>query len=44
MITNGARRICDYKFRTALAKAARNKKAVFTSKMELNLRKKLVKC
>ena len=44
MTTNDARCTCDFKCRTALAKAARNKKAVFTSKVELNLRKNLVRC
>jgi len=44
MITNDARCSCDFKCRTALAKAARNKKIVFTSKVQLNLRKKPVKC
>jgi hypothetical protein len=36
---------CEIKSRTAMAKAAFNKKrALFTSKMDLELRKKLVKC
>ena len=33
-----------FKCRAVLAKVARNRKIVFTSKVELNLRKKLVKC
>jgi hypothetical protein len=36
---------CEIKYRIAKAKAAFNKKsALFTSKMDLELRKKLVKC
>jgi len=36
---------CEIKSRLAMAKAAFNtKKALFTSKLDLNLRKKLVKC
>jgi hypothetical protein len=47
MITNDAR--CrttrEIKFRIAMTKAAVNKKKVlFTSKLDLNLRKKIVKC
>jgi hypothetical protein len=35
----------EIKFRIAMAKAAFNKKkTLFTSKLDLNLRKKLVKC
>jgi hypothetical protein len=34
----------DEKSSIALAKAAFNKKTLFTSKLDLNLRKKLVKC
>jgi hypothetical protein len=46
MITNAARCTRDIKYRIAMAKAAFNKKKknLFTSKLELNLRKKLVKC
>jgi hypothetical protein len=45
MITNDARCTCEIKSRIAMAKAAFNKKrTLFTSKMDLNLRKKLVKC
>ena len=37
--------MCEIKFRIAMAKAAFNKKkTLFTSKLNLNLRKKLVKC
>jgi hypothetical protein len=35
---------CEIKSRIATAKAAFNKKTLFTSKLDLNLRKKLVKC
>jgi hypothetical protein len=45
MITNDARCTRGIKSRIAMAKAAFNeKKALFTSKLDLNLRKKLVKC
>jgi hypothetical protein len=45
MITNDARCTREIKTRTAMAKAAFNKKeSVFTNKLDLNLRKKLVKC
>jgi hypothetical protein len=45
MLTNDGRCTCEIKYRTATAKAAFNKKrALFTSKMDLQLRKKLVKC
>jgi hypothetical protein len=45
MITNDARCTREIKFRIALAKVAFNKKkALFTSKLDLNLRKKLVNC
>ena len=45
MITNDARCTLEIKFKTAMAKAAFNKKMIiFTSKLDLNLRKKLVKC
>jgi hypothetical protein len=44
MITNDAGRTLEIKSRTAMAKAAFNKKTLFTSKFDLNLRKKLVKC
>jgi hypothetical protein len=45
MITNVARCTCKIKSRIVIVKAAFNKKkASFTSKTKLNLRKKLVKC
>jgi hypothetical protein len=45
MITNDARCTCETKSRIAMAKAAFNKKKnLFTSKLDLNLRKTLVKC
>jgi hypothetical protein len=45
MLTNAGRLTCEIKCRIAMAKAAFNKKrALFTSKMDLELRKKLVKC
>jgi hypothetical protein len=45
MIINDARCTHEIKSRVAMAKAAFNKKkALFTSKLALNLRKKLVKC
>jgi hypothetical protein len=42
MITNGARWTREIKSRIVPAKAALNKKTLFTCKLELNLRKKLV--
>jgi hypothetical protein len=45
LITNGARCTRETKSRTVMAKAAfNNKKTLVTSKLDLNLRKKLVKC
>jgi hypothetical protein len=45
MVTNDARCTREIKSRIAMAKAAFNKKNnLFTSKLDLNLRKKLVKC
>jgi hypothetical protein len=45
MLTNEGRCTCEIKSRIAMAKAAFNKKrAPFTSKMDLELRKKLVNC
>ena len=45
MLTNDGRSTREIKSRIAMAKAAFNKKkALFTSKLDLNLRKKLVKC
>jgi hypothetical protein len=42
MITNDARCTCEIKSRTVMTKAAFNKKILFTSKLDLNLRKKLI--
>ena len=45
MLTEDGRCTCEIKSRIAMAKAAFNKKKnLFTSKLDLNLRKKLVKC
>jgi hypothetical protein len=45
ILTNDGRCTCEIKCRTAMAKAATNKKRnLFTSTMDLELRKKLVKC
>jgi hypothetical protein len=45
MLTNDGRCTCDIKSRIARAKAAFNKKrALCASKVDLELRKKLVKC
>ena len=45
MLTDDGRCTCEIKSRIAMAKAAFNKKKnLFTSKLDLNLRKKLVKC
>jgi len=45
ILTNDGRCTCEIKCRTAMAKAAFNKKrALCTSTLELELRKKLVKC
>ena len=45
MLTDAGRCTCEIKSRIAMAKAAFNKKKnLFTSKLDLNLRKKLVKC
>jgi hypothetical protein len=45
MITNDARCTCEIKSSAAMAKAAfNNKTAHFTSKLDFNLRKKLVNC
>jgi hypothetical protein len=44
MITYDARCTYEIKSRIAMAKAAFNKKTLFTSKLDLNLRRKLVKC
>jgi hypothetical protein len=44
MTTNDARCIREIKSRIAMAKAAFNKKNIFTSNLLLNLKKKLGKC
>jgi hypothetical protein len=44
MVTNYVRRKRGVKSKTVMAKAACNKKTLFTSKLDLNLRKKLVTC
>ena len=45
ILTNDARCTCEIKSRIAMAKAAFNKKrTLFTSKLDVNLRKELVKC
>ena len=45
ILTDDGRCTCEIKSRIAMAKAAFNKKkTLFTSKLDLNLRKKLVKC
>jgi hypothetical protein len=45
MLTDNGRCVCEIKSRIAMAKAEFNKKKnIFTSKLHLNLRKKLVKC
>jgi hypothetical protein len=44
MITNDARCTVEMKSRIAMAKAAFNKKSLFTSILDLNLWKELVKC
>ena len=45
ILTNEGRCTCEIKCRSAVAKAAfKKKKALFTSTLDLELRKKLVKC
>jgi len=45
LLTNDGRCTCEIKSRIAMAKAAfSKKKTLFTSKMDLNLRKKLITC
>ena len=44
ILTNDGRCTCEIKSGIAMAKAAFIKKTLFTSKSDLNLRKKLVKC
>ena len=43
MLTEDGRCTCEIKSRIAMAKAAFNKKNLFTRKLDLNFRKKLVK-
>ena len=44
LLTNDGRSTREIKSRIAIAKAAFSKKTLFTSKLDLNLRKKLIKC
>ena len=44
VLTNDGRCTCEIKFRIAMAKAAFSKKILFTSALDLNLRKKVVEC
>jgi hypothetical protein len=44
ILTNDGKCTCEIKCRIAMAKTAFNKKALFTSTLDLGLRKKLVKC
>jgi hypothetical protein len=44
ILTNDGRCTCEIKCRIAVAKAAFNKKTLFTSTLDLKMRKKLVKC
>jgi len=45
MLSNDGRCTCEIKSRIAVAKAAfSKKKTLFTSKLDLNLRNKLIKC
>ena len=45
MLTEDGRCTCEIKSRISMAKAAFNKKKnLFTSKLDLNLRKRLVRC
>jgi hypothetical protein len=45
LLTDDGRCTCEIKSRISIAKTAFNKKKnLFTSKLDLNLRKKLVKC
>ena len=44
MLPDDGRCTSEIKSRISMAKAAYNKKNLFTSKLDLNLRKKLVKC
>jgi len=45
ILTNDGRRTCEIKCKTAMAKASFNKNGdLFTSTLDLELRKRLVKC
>jgi len=45
LLTNDGRCMCEIKSRIAMAKAAfSKKKTLFTSRLDLNMRKKLIKC
>ena len=44
MLTNDERCTCEIKCRIAMATAAFNKKNLFTSTFDLELKKKLIKC
>jgi hypothetical protein len=44
LITHDAKCTCEIKYRIVTAKATLNKKDLFTSKLDLNLRRKLVMC
>jgi hypothetical protein len=44
LLTDDRRCTCEIKPRIAMAKAEFNKKNLFTTKLDLNLRKELVKC
>jgi hypothetical protein len=44
MLTNDGRCICEIKSRIAMAKVAVSKMSLFTSTLDIKLRKKLVKC
>ena len=44
VITNDARYACENKSRIAMAKSAFNMKTLFSSKLDLKLWKKVVKC
>ena len=44
ILTSDGRCTCEIKSRIAMAKAAFNKRALFTSTLDLKLKKKLIKC
>jgi hypothetical protein len=44
ILTNGGRCTCEIEYRIAMAKAAFNQRDLFTSKLDLKMRKKLAKC